>query len=157
LVVTESVGEVATDVDLKPFFVPYLLIAAVRFGVPTLSVGVGAAVGEGVLDIFEGYEIDDPVGFIGYVVGFLAFGWYLREVADDPASRRTQTVAALLGAAVQASFEVVAFLIFELSAMPGEAVVSLVGNTVTHGLLLGAIPFVVLFPLVGDRLTATFE
>jgi len=95
--VTESFGEVAVDVDLKPFFLPYLMLATVRYGLPALSIGLGAALGEGVLDIFEGYELDDPIGFIGYVVGFMAFSWYLREVVSDPTRTRSQVVAAILG------------------------------------------------------------
>jgi len=63
LVITEAPGEVAVDIDLKPFVIPYLLIALTRYGIPTLAIGFGGAVGEGILDIFEGYELDDPVGF----------------------------------------------------------------------------------------------
>jgi hypothetical protein len=151
LVVTESVGEVAVDVDLKPFFIPYLLVMVTRFGIPTLSIGVGAAIGEGLLDIVEGYELDDPVGFLGYVIGFIVFGWYLSEVADDPTATRSVAAAAVLGAFVQASFEGVAFLVFE-AATPTEAAVSILGNTVTHGALLGAVPLVVVVSSFAERL-----
>jgi hypothetical protein len=151
LLVTESLGEVAVDVDLKPFFLPYLLIAGARYGLQTMSVGLGAAIGEGVLDIFEGYELDDPIGFIGYVVGFLTFGWYLHNVAEDPTSARSMSVAALLGAFVQACFEAAAFLAFDAAGVRG-AVVSVLGNTLTHGLLLGAIPLVVLAPVYRERI-----
>lgn len=146
LLLTESVGEVGTDVDLKPFVIPYLLIALFRFGTPTLSIGLGAAIGEGLLDVVEGYELDDPIGFIGYVVGFMAFGWYLSEIATEPTSARSLTVAALLGAFVQATFEGLAFFVFTSTAGVDQAVLSVVGNTVTHGLLLGALPLVLLFP-----------
>ena len=84
LLVSKSFGEFAFDIDLKPFFLPYLLIALSRYGIPTLSVSLGGAIGEGILDVFEGYEVDDPIGFLGYVLGFTAFGRYLRSVADDP-------------------------------------------------------------------------
>jgi hypothetical protein len=154
LLVTESVGEVAVDVDLKPFFIPYLLVVVTRFGIPTLSIGVGAATGEGLLDVLEGYELDDPVGFLGYVIGFIAFGWYLSEVAEDPTAPRSMTVAALLGAFVQACFEGVAFLVFD-AATPTDVAVSVVGNTVTHGLLLGAVPLVVVRLLAAERLART--
>jgi hypothetical protein len=154
LLVTEAPGELALDVDLKPFFLPYLLIAVVRYGFPTLSAGLGAAVGEGALDIVEGYELDDPVGFIGYVVGFTLFGWYLHRVADDPTARRTQAVAAILGAFGQAAFEGLAFLVFATDASPLDAGVSVVGNTVTHGVILGAIPFVVLYPWLESLVTS---
>jgi len=146
LLLTEAPGELALDVDLKPFFLPYLLIAAMRYGLPTLSVGLGAAMGEGVLDIVEGYELDDPIGFIGYVVGFTLFGWYLHRVADDPTARRTQVTAAVLGALAQAAFEGLAFVMFATDAHILDAVVSVLGNTLTHGVVLGAIPLVWLYP-----------
>jgi hypothetical protein len=154
LLVTESVGEFAVDVDLKPFFIPYLIIAATRFGITTLGIAVGAAVGEGILDIFEGYELDDPIGFLGYVLGFTTFGWYLDAIADDPASRRALAIGATLGALVQAVFEGVAFLVFEATAGPLDATVSIAGNTLTHGILLGAIPLVAIHQRYGDRLHA---
>lgn len=150
LLVTEAAGELALDVDLKPFFVPYLLVSLVRFGIPTLSIGLGAALGEGVLDVVEGYELDDPLGFIGYVLGFTAFGWVL-ETADDPERPRTLALGAVVGAGVQASFEAAAFLIFGASVTPGDAAVSLLGNTVTHGVILGAFPLVLIAPLLRDR------
>jgi hypothetical protein len=145
LLVTEMVGEVAVDVDLKPFFVTYLFLAVVRFGIPTLVVGLGAAVGEGILDVFEGYELDDPIGFLGYVVGFTAFGWYLDKVADDPTRPRALAVGAVLGAFVQALFEGLAFFAFDPAATFVDASISVGGNTLTHGVLLGAIPLVLLF------------
>jgi hypothetical protein len=152
LLVTEAPGELALDVDLKPFFLPYLVIAAFRYGMPTLSAGLGAAIGEGVLDLVEGYELDDPIGFVGYAVGFTVFGWYLHRVASDPGSRRVQVVAAVLGAFAQAAFEGLAFLVFAADASPTAALVSVAGNTVTHGVLLGAIPLVLCYPLVGRYL-----
>jgi hypothetical protein len=152
LLLTEAPGELALDVDLKPFFVPYLLIAAMRYGLPTLSVGLGAAMGEGVLDIVEGYELDDPIGFIGYVVGFTLFGWYLHRVADDPTARRAQVTAAVLGALVQAAFEGLAFVLFATDAHTLDAVASVLGNTLTHGVVLGAIPLVRLYPWLAPSL-----
>lgn len=151
LLITESVGEVVIDVDLKPFFIPYLLIAVARSGIPTLSVGLGAAIGEGVLDIFEGYELDDPVGFIGYVAGFNVFGWYLHEIADNPSSKRSLTIGAVLGAFVQALFEGIAFLTFGATAGGFGATISVLGNTITHGLVLGALPLIVLLPRLRRR------
>ncbi|MFB6308087.1 MAG: hypothetical protein ABEH35_02045 [Haloarculaceae archaeon] len=148
---SESIGELVLDVDLKPFFLPYLLITLPRYGIPTLTTGLGAAIGEGALDVFEGYELDDPIGFLGYVIGFTAFGWYLSEVADDPTSARSLTVAAAFGAFVQALFEGFAFLVFEASSGPTAAVISVLGNTVTHGVVLGAVPLVALYSHVHER------
>ena len=147
--ISELGGELGSDIDFKPFFLVYLLVALVRFGGPTLALGLGAATGEGIHDLIEGYEADEPLGFIGYVVGFVVFGWILHRVAPDPGARRFQVTAAVVAAFVQALFEGVAFL-FVADFTPGEAVLSVAGNTVTHGLLLGAIPFVLLYPVVTD-------
>ena len=97
LLVTEGLGEVALDVDFKPFVIPYLLLTVFPYGMSTLAVGTGAAVGEGLLDVVEGYEFDDPFGFVGYVAGFAAFGWVVHRVAPDPTDRRWQLAAALVG------------------------------------------------------------
>jgi hypothetical protein len=155
LLVSEAPGELALDVDLKPFFIPYLLIAAARYGLPTFSIGIGAAVGEGILDIFEGYELDDPIGFLGYVAGFIVFGWFLHRVADDPSEVTALTIAAVAGAVVQALFEGFAYYVFDPSSSTQEAVLSVVGNTITHGILLGAVPLVVLAPAVVPWLQAS--
>jgi len=147
---TELVGEFGSDVDMKPFFIPYLLLAVFPFGRLIWATSVGSAVGEGVLDLFEGYELDEPFGFVGYIIGFLVFAWLLHEVAPQPADRRWQIGAALAGALVQATFEGLAFLLIE--DLPfSTALVSVLGNTVTHGLLLGALPLIVLYPVVLDR------
>ena len=150
LLLTESLGELAFDVDLKPFVLPYLLIAVTRFGLPTLSVGLGAALGEGILDIFEGYELDDPIGFLGYVFGFTVFGWYLHKVAEEPTSWRSLSVGAILGAFVQAFFEGAALFALNSAVAPSNVTVEILGNTVTHGIILGAIPLVFLFRAVPD-------
>jgi hypothetical protein len=145
--VAELAGELGSDVDLKPFFLVYLLVAMARFGGPTLALGLGAAVGEGVHDLIEGYEPDEPLGFVGFVVGFMLFGWLLHRFAPDPGDRRYQALAAVAAAFVQALFEGFAFL-FGAEFGPTEAIISVVGNTVTHGVVLGAVPFVLLYPLV---------
>ncbi|MFC7068204.1 hypothetical protein [Halobaculum lipolyticum] len=150
LLVTEPAGELGLDIDFKPFFLPYLVIAAIRFDERAVAASVGAAVGEGVLDLVEGYELDDPFGFVGYVVGFLVFGWVLREVAPDESDRRWQALACVCGAGTQAAFEGAAFYLLSDSGV-SEALVSVVGNTVTHGVVMGAVPFVLLAPAVLRR------
>lgn len=150
--VTEQVPEVGTDIDLKTFFIIYLLVALVPYGLATLSGGIGMAVGEGAYDVVEGYELDDPFGFVGYVLGIVTFGWVL-HVAGDPMDRRWQVAAALSGAAVQATFEGIAFYVLSDEGAV-VAFLSVLGNTLSHGLLLGAIPFVLLLPLVGGPLAA---
>jgi hypothetical protein len=153
LIFTEGMGEVGLDVDFKPFFLPYFVIATADFDERALSASVGAGLGEGLLDIVEGYEADDPFGFLGYVVGFLVFGWLLREVAPDDTDGRWQALACLAGAATQACFEGAAFYVLSDVGVT-RATLSVLGNTVTHGLLLGAIPFVLLFPGVRRRFVA---
>jgi hypothetical protein len=145
--VAELQGELGLDVDLKPFFVVYLPVAVFAFGAPTLALGLGAAMGEGAHDIAEGYEPDEPLGFVGFVVGFALFGYILHRVAPDPTDRRYQVGAAVLAGFVQAVFEGFAFL-FDRGFTATEAVISVAGNTVTHGLVLGAIPLVLLYPVV---------
>lgn len=147
--IAELGGELGSDIDLKPFFLLYLLVGIVGFGGPTLALGLGAAMGEGLHDLFEGYEPDEPLGFVGYVVGFAVFGWLLHRVAPDPGDRRYQVLAAVLAALVQAAFEGVAFL-FQRDFAPAEALLSVAGNTLTHGVVLGAVPFLALYPLVRD-------
>jgi hypothetical protein len=80
------------------------------------------------------------------VVGFTLFGWYLHRVADDPTAVRAQATAALLGAFVQATFEALAVVVFASGTNPVGPVLSIAGNTLTHGVVLGAIPLVVLYP-----------
>lgn len=150
LLVTEPVGELGLDVDFKPFFLPFLVLATIRVDERAVAASVGAAVGEGLLDLLEGYELDDPFGFVGYVVGFLVFAWVLREVAPDASDRRWQVLACVCGAATQAAFEGTAFLLLS-DAGPWGALGSVVGNTVTHGLVMGALPFVLLSPAVVGR------
>lgn len=152
LLISESFGELALDIDLKPFFVPFLLISVTRYGLPTMSIGLGAALGEGVLDLLETFELDDPIGFLGYVFGFIAFGWYLEQVADDPSSPRALTTGAILGALIQAFFEGIAFFVFEATASWTDSLLSIGGNTVTHGVLLGAVPLVLVHDFYGSRL-----
>ncbi|RRJ29499.1 hypothetical protein [Halocatena pleomorpha] len=141
LLITERFGEYFVDVDFKPFFIVYVVLALVPWGRPTVAIGVGAALGEGFLDLIEGYEFDDPFGFVGYLVGFTVAGWFFR---NDPTNRFKLATGAIVGAFVQASFEASAFVLIEREAMEA-AFVSLIGNTITHGIILGIIP---LFPCV---------
>lgn len=71
----------------------------------------------------------------------------MNALAGDPTSRRAILVAALLGA----------FVIFQPSAELGEAILSILGNTVTHGLLLGAIPLLLLYPSLHDSLDSSLH
>jgi hypothetical protein len=134
LLIFERIPEIPVDIDFKPFFIPFLFLALLPRGPVTFAVPLGAAVGEAIGDIIEGYEVDDPFGFAGYFLGFAVMGYL---VANRPLDWRRVSLACLVGAFVQAVIEASAFLVF------GEegffvAVYSALGNTVTHGILLGA-------------------
>lgn len=150
LVPLERIPEIPVDIDQKPFFIPYVLVALLPFGAPTLAVGLGAALGEGVLDVLEGYELDDPFGFVGYVLGFFVFGYVLHKWGD-PTNKYHMTVAAVVGAFIQASFEAAALFVVESEALQA-ALISWVGNTVTHGIIGGLIPLVIIVPLLHGRI-----
>jgi hypothetical protein len=60
------------------------------------------ALGEGIRDLMEGYELDDPFGFVGYVACVLVFG-YMAGVR--PLNRAWLALSAMVGAAVQSAFD----------------------------------------------------
>jgi len=78
--------------------------------------------------------------------GFVIFGRYL-SWRPNPSAAQSPTVAAVLGAFVQALFEGIAFFIFRPSSGVDDALLSVVGNTISHGVLLAAIPLIVLLPV----------
>jgi hypothetical protein len=47
LLITERIPEIPVDIDFKPFFIPFLLVALLPVGAPAWAVGFGAALGEG--------------------------------------------------------------------------------------------------------------
>lgn len=77
LTLMEAIPEIPVDIDLKPFFLPMLLIAVVPTGCAAFAVSVGAMLGEFLQDMLEGYEIDDPIGAVGYEVGFSASAYVI--------------------------------------------------------------------------------
>lgn len=135
LLLFERIPEIPVDIDFKPFFIPFAFLALLPRGLPTFAVPLGAAVGEAIGDIIEGYEVDDPFGFAGYLVGFAVAGSLM---SGKPLHWARISVACLVGAAVQAAIEASAFLVF------GEegfwiTLYSAAGNTITHGIILGAL------------------
>ena len=148
LLITERIPEIPVDIDFKPFFIPFLLVALLPLGAPAWAVGLGAALGEGFGDILEGYEIDDPLGFVGYLLGFVVAGYIIR---NRPRNWLLVSVACIVGAFVQAVPEGAAFLLFGEEALP-IAIQSVLGNTVTHGIILGLIPTLILIPLLHGRI-----
>jgi uncharacterized membrane protein len=159
LLITERAGEIPVDIDWKAFGLIFAIIALMPVGMPTWAAGVGAAVGEGILDFLEGYEADDILGFIGYIVGFAVAGYIF-------GNRRQPTwllliIGSVAGAFVQYTIEGLGFLLiappdesglFGASGALGVYIVALIGNTVTHGIILGAILTVILVPLLKGRL-----
>ena len=137
LAIGEGLGEIPPDIDWKAFFVVYTVIVFVPWGTPTIAAAVGATLAEGLLDFFEGIEPDEPFGWAGYLVGFTVAGYFFK----DPSDTAKLVIGAVLGGFLQFAIEGLVFIVVE-----GEAVsvylTALAGNTVTHGIILGAIPLV---------------
>ena len=140
LVPTEAIPEIPVDIDFKPYFIPFTLVALLPVGRPTLAVALGVALGEGLRDLMEGYEIDDPIGFFGYLFGFVAAGYVM---GARPLSPIVIVIGSIVGAAIQGFIEASAFLIFGEESLP-VALATATGNTITHGVVMGAIPAVFL-------------
>lgn len=159
LLITERFGEIPVDIDWKAFGLIFAIIALLPVGMPTWAAGVGAALGEGILDFLEGYEPDDIFGFVGYIVGFAVAG-YIFGNRPQPAWGLL-ILGSVVGAFVQYAIEGLGFLII---APPSEAglfgitgalaiyIEALIGNTITHGVILGAVLTVILVPLLKGRL-----
>ncbi|MFB6133829.1 MAG: hypothetical protein ABEJ55_02465 [Halanaeroarchaeum sp.] len=109
LLLTEFAGvpEILGDTNWKSFFIPCLFVALLPYGYATLSVGFGAALGEGILDVVEGDAPDDAFGFAGYVIGFWTFG-YVFHRWGDPTNKYHMAVAGVVGAFVLVATAVVA-------------------------------------------------
>lgn len=148
LMVSERLPEIPVDIDFKPFFIPFLFLALLPRGLPSIGIAVGAAVGEGIADILEGYEIDDPIGFAGYVLGFALAGYLMK---GQPLNWVRVGLACIAGAFVQAVVEASAFLIFGEEGLSVTATTA-AGNTVTHGVVLGALVTIPLVKALHGRL-----
>lgn len=147
LLFLERIPEIPVDIDQKPFFIPLLFVALLPLGKPTWAAAAGAALGEGLGDIIEGYEVDDVFGLVGYVIAFAVAGYI---IYNRPDRKIRLAVAGLVAGLVQAIPEASAFLLFGEEALP-VAVVSAAGNTVTHGLLWGAVPLLLVVPALHGR------
>jgi len=141
LAIGEGLGEIPPDIDWKAFFIVYTVIVFVPWGTPTIAAAVGATMAEGILDFFEGIEPDEPFGWAGYLVGFTVAGYFMK----DPDKRVMLAIGAVLGGFIQFAIEGLVFIVVESEAM-SVYLTALAGNTVTHGIILGAIP---LIPVVG--------
>lgn len=155
--------ELGLDIDWKPFFLVYAVIVFVPWGTPTIASAIGATIAEGFLDIMEGYEADDPFGWAGYVVGFTVAGWIFGNDTSSVAKLATgATVGGLLQYAIEGLF------LFVLGAEGGTLLgtsfsgalpiylVAVLGNTLTHGVILGAIPLVPTVSALEGRMDRLF-
>ncbi|MEO1657568.1 MAG: hypothetical protein AAFR65_07590 [Pseudomonadota bacterium] len=143
----ELIPEIPVDIDAKPFFVPFVLCALLPSRRVGLSIGLGAALGEGLRDLMEGYELDDPIGFVGYILGF----WLASAIFSlAPRNRLILVVGSVLGAGIQAVIEASSFLLFGSEGLP-VALWSAAGNTISHGVIWGAIPLLIILPRLDGR------
>ncbi len=135
LLIFERIPEIPVDIDFKPFFIPFVFLALLPRGLPTFAIPLGAAVGEAIGDIIEGYEVDDPFGFAGYFLGFAVAGYLM---SGKPLNWVRISIACLVGSLAQAIIEASAFLVFGEEGL-WITIYSALGNTITHGLILGAL------------------
>lgn len=138
----ELLPEIPVDIDAKPFFVPLALCALLPAGRVGLSIGLGVALGEGIRDLMEGYELDDPIGFLGYVLGF----WAASAIFSiSPRNKFVLIAGSIVCAAIQGAIEASSFLIFGEEGLP-VALWSAFGNTISHGIVWGAVPLLIFLP-----------
>jgi hypothetical protein len=102
LTFTEAIPEIPVDIDFKPFFLPMSLIALVPSGCAAFAVSVGAMLGEFLRDMLEGYEIDDPIGAVGYVIGFFSSAYV---IGNHPLNKVRVFIACLVAGFVHAVIE----------------------------------------------------
>jgi hypothetical protein len=148
LTLLEAIPEIPVDIDFKPFFIPLAFVALLPVGAPTFAVPLGATLGELLRDMLEGYEIDDPIGTIGYVVGFVLAGYI---IGNRPLSKARLITAAVGSGFAQAVIEASSFLLFSKETVE-IAVWSAMANTITHGVVMGAVPLLFLVPRLHGRI-----
>lgn len=148
LTLFEVLPEIPVDIDFKPFFIPLAFVVLLPRGAPVFAAAIGAMLGEFLRDALEGYEIDDPIGAVGYVVGFVAAAYV---VGDRPLSRVRLVVAAAVAGALHAVIEASSFVLFSAETA-WVAIYSGLGNTLADGLVMGALPLVFVVPALHGRL-----
>lgn len=147
LAIGEGLGEIPPDIDWKAFFVVYTVIVFVPWGTPTIAAAAGATLAEGILDFFEGMEPDEPFGWAGYLVGFIVAGYFMK----DPSNKVKLTIGAVLGAFIQFAIEGLSLVVISDDAV-SVYLMSLAGNTVTHGIILGALPLIPVVSALSGRM-----
>lgn len=143
----ELIPEIPVDIDAKPFFAPLAICALLPSGRIGLAVALGVALGEGLRDLMEGYELDDPIGFFGYIAGFLVASAIFNAA---PFKRWALIFGSIACAGVQALLEASSFLLFGQEGLT-VALYSAAGNTISHGVIFGAIPLLFFLPALHGR------
>jgi hypothetical protein len=139
--------EIPVDVDFKPFFIPLVIAILVPNGWPLVAVAFGSVLGEALRDFFEGYEIEDIPGLIGFFIAFILAGYL---IGNDPLNKTRVFLVATFTGILQAAFEAATFLFFGDVGV-WVAAWSWFGNSVTHGIIMGAIPTIWLVPQLHGR------
>jgi hypothetical protein len=147
LTLFEAIPEIPVDVDFKPFFIPMSLVALVPRGWPLFAVSLGGMLGEFMRDLLEGYEIDDPIGAVGYVIGFFIAGYI---IGNSPLNKIRVALGAAVAGLLHSAIEATAFIIFSQETAY-IAFWSAIGNTITDGIILGAIPTPFIVPQLYGR------
>jgi hypothetical protein len=135
LTLLEAIPEIPVDIDFKPFFILLAFVALLPVGAPTFAVALGAT-------------LDDPIGTIGYVVGFVLAGYI---IGNRPLSKARLITAGVGSGFAQAVIEASSFLLFSKETV-GIAVWSAMANTITHGVVMGAVPLLFLVPRLHGRI-----
>ncbi len=104
--------------------------------------------GEFLRDLLEGYEIDDPIGAVGYVIGFVVGGYIIN---DHPQNKFLLFIGATMAGFIHAAIEATAFLLFDTETV-WVAVWATIGNTITDGIIMGAIPLILIMPRLQGRI-----
>jgi hypothetical protein len=140
--------EIPVDIDFKPFFIPLVFAVLLPNGWPVAAVALGSVLGEAIRDFFEGYGPDDIPGLVGFFVSFYMAGYL---IGNNPLNKTRIFLVATFVGAFQAAFEAVVFLLFG-DAGVWVALWSWAGNSVTHGIIMGAIPTIWLIPKFHGRI-----
>ena len=141
--------EIPVDIDFKSFFIPFTLLALLPVRLMALAIGIGSALGETLYDLtLEGLGPGDPISIIGFIVGFYIAGLIFGN--EQPAYVRL-VIGAIVGSAIQWSVEGLGLLIIADETF-GIYLRGIIGNTITHGIIMGAIPLVILVPLLHGRI-----
>jgi len=148
LTLREATPEIPVAIDFKASFIPLAFVALLSVGTATFAVVLGATLGELLRDMLEGYEIDDPIGAIRYVVGFVLAGYI---IGTRPLCRARLIVAGAGSGFAHAVIEASSFLLFSKETME-IATWSATGNTITHGVIMGAILLLFLVPRLHGRI-----